>query len=299
MARRLSGRRAFFVRTGRYTPGMLKAERRSGFTLVELLVVIAIIALLIGVLIPTLGRARQASRNTASGSNLRQLGIGIEMYKNDYDRELPQTRVDDAGQLVSRPQGNNIGALFGGKLGTLPVLGIDRIGPQRRPLNPYVWDNNVPDDDSPEARDFEMDIFNDPSDRGTDAPQLAFFDVDRSSTYDLLGTSYNLNDHALDDDPFDEPYPTLIPEQGGRPPRVSWPTRTWLLADQAVYNYDNGSDARMYWRSDGRITSMMLFWDMHVKLDVKVEEGLVQTTKDYTFLPQPDWIEWIDNQGTR
>ena len=277
---------------------MYRHLRRSGFTLVELLVVIGIIALLIGVLLPALSGARQASRNSASASNLRQLGIGIEMYKNDNDQELPQARVDDAGELVRRPNGNNIGALFGGKLGTLPALGIDRIGAQRRPLNQYVWESAVPADDAPEARAFELEIFNDPSDMGTDAPQLAFFgDVDRSSTYELLGTSYNLNDHALDSDPFNELYPTLIPKAGGRSPNVKWPTKVWLLADQTIYNYDNGSDARMYWRRDDRITSMMIFWDGHVKMDVTVPEGEVQTTKDYTFLPSSDWIERLEITG--
>ena len=271
--------------------------QRRGFTLVELLVVIAIIALLIGVLLPALGRAQQASRTAASGSNLRQMGAGIEMYRNDFDRRLPQLRIDDDGDIVEAPEGDNIGALFGGKLGTLPVLGIDRIGAERRPLNTYVWDGPVPPDDSPQARDFQMDLFEDPSDRGTNAPQLAFFDVDSSSTYDLLGTSYNLNDHALDDDPFEELYPTLIPKEGGRPPRVANPTKTWLVADQAIYNYDNGTNAQMYWRRDSEVASSMLFFDMHAKLDVTVPEGIVQTTSDYTFLPDPDWLERFENQG--
>ncbi|MEM1424564.1 MAG: type II secretion system protein [Planctomycetota bacterium] len=273
----------------------MRPRYSRAFTLVELLVVIAIVALLIGVLLPALGRAKQASRDTASGSNLRQLGIGIELYKNDYDRELPQLRVDANGDIARRPEGDNIGALFGGKLGTLPALGIDRIGAERRPLNTYVHDGDVPDDDAPGAREFKMDLFEDPSDRGTESPQLAFFPgVDRSSMYDLLGTSYNLNDHALDDDPFAERYPTLIPKEGGRPPRVSWPTRVWLLADQAVYNYDNGSNAQMYWRRPNRVTSAMLFWDGHVKASVDVPEGVVQTTGDYTFLPNEDWLDQFE-----
>ena len=106
-----------------------------------------------------------------------------------------------------------------------------------------------------------------------------------------------VNDHALDDDPFTERFPTLIPKRGGRPPSVSWPTRVWLLADQAVYNYDNGSNARMYWRQPDRVTSVMLFWDGHVKIGVDVPEGVVQTTDDYTFLPNPDWLEQFEETG--
>src|SRR2546430_1552207 len=64
-------------------------RRRCAFTLVELLVVIGIIAILIGILLPTLNKARQAGKATVCLSNLRQMGTGWMMYLTDNKGHLP------------------------------------------------------------------------------------------------------------------------------------------------------------------------------------------------------------------
>jgi len=62
---------------------------RRAFTLVELLVVIGIIALLVGILLPTLSRARDAAQKTACLSNLRQGHQALVLYANDHDYQVP------------------------------------------------------------------------------------------------------------------------------------------------------------------------------------------------------------------
>ena len=58
-------------------------SRTRGFTLIELLVVMVIIALLVGLLLPALGRAREEARKTQCRSNLRQIGLAMNIYCND------------------------------------------------------------------------------------------------------------------------------------------------------------------------------------------------------------------------
>ncbi len=263
----------------------------SGFTLIELLVVVAIIALLIGILLPAVGAARDSARQAASLSQIRQLGIGVTAYMGDFNLRLPQVRVDPGtGQLVQGSAGVNIGALFGGKLGSVPFYGIDQIGAERRPLNAYVFDEWTPEDDDPEARKFQMRIFEDPTDKGLRDPAMKSFGIDTSSTYHLLGSSYTLNDHALDADPSSE-VPTLIPRRGGLMPEVSNPVKTWVLGTHPIYNYDDGGDREQRWARGGDVRANLLFVDMHATMGIRVPEGQVQETADYTYLPRPDWLD--------
>ena len=261
---------------------------RRGFTLIELLVVIAIIALLVGILLPTLASARLSARSLACGSKLKQIGLATSMYLDDFDNALPQVLVE-VGPGMSSP----MGALFGGKKGQLPFLGIDEYGAERRPLNSYLVDRE-PIPDAQDGVD-EMPEFESPLDRGAEntgipIPQFARTD----SMYDLIGSSYTLNDHAPDSDPSRDVLPTLVPQTGGPMPYIIDTSRTLLIASQTIYNYDDGDDRKQHWygkqgRSNAEIAASVLFADFHVGVRLPVPDDRSATTRDYTFLPRPSW----------
>ncbi|MDQ2686596.1 MAG: DUF1559 domain-containing protein [Armatimonadota bacterium] len=80
----------------------MSRRQTSAFTLIELLVVIAIIAILAAVLFPVFAQAREKARQAACLSNMKQIGLAIEMYKDDFDQYYPPSQVS----LV--PGNNNV-----------------------------------------------------------------------------------------------------------------------------------------------------------------------------------------------
>lgn len=105
-------------------------RRVDGFTLVELLVVVGIIAVLIGILLPALGRAREAGRKISCASNLRQLNTALVMFANEHRGHLPNVSGGALpGGRHSRWFGGWKGSTFHAEIGLLyPYLKTADVG---------------------------------------------------------------------------------------------------------------------------------------------------------------------------
>lgn len=133
---------------------------RKGFTLIELLVVIAIIALLAAILFPVFSRARENARRSSCQSNLKQIGLGLMQYTQDYDEVLPPYENNN---VVTSPYSDG--------------------GPWQQLIHPYVKSAQV--FVCPSNPDKEQQV------SGADAQNLSGW------TVPLINTSYAANPHIL------------------------------------------------------------------------------------------------------
>jgi prepilin-type processing-associated H-X9-DG protein len=256
-------------------------EHGRGFTLIEALVIVAIIAAMMSLLVPTVGEAVERSRVAKGASQVRQTAIAATLYAREHGGRLPQvwSRIgsDDWVQNVHG---------FAGSAGSIDELGLNELHAGLRPLNGYLGEYGDGD---------AVDSVRDPLDRGARNALPLVRDVRTGSMFDLVGTSYVLNTHALDGVPC--PYAptlrTLTPGRDEPMPHVESPAKTWLVGDHAMYNYDGGADAGFRWRRSGEIVANVAFVDGHADIDVRVARGAVNTTSAYTFLPTPEWAQRV------
>lgn len=76
----------------------MQLSTRRGFTLIELLIVVAVIAILAGLLFPAFAKARENAKRSVCQGNLKQLGMGLLQYAQDFDESLPVHSIPDISQ---------------------------------------------------------------------------------------------------------------------------------------------------------------------------------------------------------
>lgn len=112
------------------------SRRRSGFTLVELLTVVAIITLLIGILVPTLSRARQQAKATATRAILKSIGAGLDLFKNENPEECRGAEGYPNSAMRDDPTERDEQWIFGAQWLVRYLMG--------KTLDGYVPRRNVP-----------------------------------------------------------------------------------------------------------------------------------------------------------
>jgi len=228
----------------------VKAQR-PGFTLIELLVVIAIISILAAILFPVFARARESARRTSCLSNLKQIGLGIMMYVQDYDEIYPRT-VQKNDQVLDIP-------------------GLQRVS--FSDSDAWLWYTMI----YPYVK--SVQVYRCPS-----APVVGTY-----PTYGNYGANYYVMTYhstaPVNMAAVEAPATTYMLLDGGgytmSPSRVRGPDKGWEIPGTAAYNTGSGTVSAAYqsdWKNGRHFDGLnMSFADGHakwLKSDTVAQEAL-------------------------
>ncbi len=262
----------------------------SAFTLIELLVVIAIIAILAGLLLPALGRAKEHSKITQCLSNVRQVGVAIGMYIDDNAGTYP-LEANEAwytGNFTSALQA--YGLTLGGHDAEPAFWSVAKA--TNRPLYPYL---------KPSA------VFRCPADKGQLEGLMLPLKLSgdwKPSNYDALGCSYRFNTILWGNTTLEEPDDQDVNLAGKKESWISDPSRMIVLHEPPAFwykNYYHWHYARgkttvipdLLEQDSQRFISPILFADGHSSSHDFTH--VLKDNPDYPMEPTKDWY-WYERK---